>query len=438
MCTYKELKAAKLYSELKSQEASAYIRESTPGKIVLIDHISFSKSAILREPVQTLITEVLAECLKADFTYAIYDGEQSQEIVDVLERQGFEKRVFSKSAKAIYVVDMKWPVTVLKNMITNIKAPFNQNERVISTIDEAHKDLQRAFVKLYKGGLVLSISSDILHNKLVKMIVKENNVPEAPSKKRQLGPLMCVPFGEMLKGMAVPNTVTKSLHTEKVYTGTIGDFKVKEFPFYASLVNQIRTIKSFDRPVILLDDFMHNGHRLEGLAPVLKSENVNISKLIAGILSGRGKDLMEMQDQKVDSAYYIPNLRNWFVDTAMYPFVGGDSIEAAKVVSAGINPSINLILPYAVPKFLANLPPNLVFELSMTCLKNTRRILQVLEEEYQSMFERNLTLNRLSEVIKIPRIPERGHSMHYDLNVYASACAANDMDMLARLKNILT
>ena len=437
MCTYKELKASKLYSELKSQEASTYIRESTSGKIVLISHIHFSENTVVREPIQAVITEVLAECLKQDFTYAIYDGELRSEIVDVLERQGFEKRVFSKGAKALYVVDMKFPVVVLKNMITHIKAPFNQNERVISTIDEAHKELQRALVKLYQGGLVLSISSDILHNKLVKMIVEENNVPETPSRERKLGPLMCVPFGEMLKGMMVPNTVTKSLHTEKVYTGTIGDFKIKEFPFYASLVNQIRTIKSFNRPVILLDDFMHNGHRLEGLAPVLKSENVNVSKLIAGILSGRGKDLMEMQAQKVDCAYYIPNLRNWFVDTAMYPFVGGDSIEAAKVVSAGIIPSINLILPYAVPKFLAKLPPSLVFELSMTCLKNTRRILEVLEEEYQSIFERNLTLSRLSEAITIPRIPERGHSMFYDLNLQASACAANDMDMLARLKNIL-
>jgi len=437
-CTYKELKASKLYNKLKSQEASEYVRENTAGKIVLISHIEYFESEILREPIQTLITEVLAECIKQDFTYAIYDGEQNEEIVDVLERQGFEKRVFADGEKALYAVDMKFPVVILKNMITTIKAPFNQNERVIATIDEAHKELQRAFVRLYKGGLILSISSDILHNKLVKMIVEENDVPETPTKERQLGPLMCVPFGEMLKGMVVPNTVTKSLHTEKVYTGTISDFKIKEFPFYASLVNQIRTIKSFNRPVILLDDFMHNGHRLAGLAPVLKSENVKISKLIVGILSGRGKDIMEVQNKKVDSAYYIPNLRNWFVDTAMYPFVGGDSIEGSKVISAGITPSINLILPYAVPKFLAKLPPSLVYELSMTCIKNTRKILAVLEEEYQSIFERNLTLNRLSEVITIPRIPERGHSMFYDLNLQASVCAENDIEVLTRLKNILT
>ena len=163
-----------------------------------------------------------------------------------------------------------------------------------------------------------------------------------------------------------------------------------------------------------------------------------MKKIIVGVLSGRGKDLMEIQQREVDSAYYIPNLRNWFVDTSMYPFVGGDSIEAAQVVSAGIIPSINLILPYAAPGFLAKMPARPVFDLSMTCLKNTLRILKVLEEEYQTIFERNLTLNRLSEVISIPRIPERGHSMRYDLNLPASVCAANDIEMLLRLENILS
>ena len=30
---------------------------------------------------------------------------------------------------------------------------------------------------------------------------------------------MAVPFGKLLEGSAVPNTVTKSLHTEKYLTG---------------------------------------------------------------------------------------------------------------------------------------------------------------------------------------------------------------------------
>jgi len=435
-CTYKKLKSSELYGALKNQEASATIRELAAGKIVYINHLHSVKSIHVREPMQVLLTEVLAECLKRDFKYAIYEGELNDEIVDVLTRQGFEKLTFGGNSKVLYVVSMKSPIVILKNMGTNIKAPFAENERVISVIDDAHKELQRSLVKLYSGNLVLSLDSDILHNTLAKMIAKENQVSLEPSKDRKLGQLMCVPFGEMLKGMVVPNTVTKTLHTEKRFNVTIKGFEIKEFPFYSPLVNQLKTIKSFNRPILLLDDFMHKGHRLEGLEPIIKSEQITVKKVMVGVLSGRGKDIMDMKRIPVDSAYYVPNMRLWFVDTSMYPFFGGDSVETAKVVRAGIIPSINLILPYVAPRFLSSLPPKILFELSMTCLKNTEKIMKVLEEEYQTLFERNLTLNRLSEVISIPRIPERGIGLHYDLNLPTSTCVGNDIEMLSRLENM--
>ena len=437
MCVYKELKSADIYGELKDQGSATYIREHASGKIVIISYIYFSTETGIREPVQTLLTEVLAECLKSEFTYAVYDGELSDEIVGALERQGFERLDFSGNMGRLYAVDMKFPMVLLKNMETNIKAPFNENGRVIAVIDEAHKKMQAALSKLYPGGLVLSISSDVLHNKLVSMIVRENGVPPEQYGERRFGPLMCVPFGEMLKGKTVPNTVTKALHTEKVFNGSVNGFKIKEFPYYSPIINQVRTIKSFNRPIILLDDFLHKGYRIRELDPVLKRERINVEKIVVGILSGRGKDLMEIQHREVESAYYIPNLRNWFVETGMYPFIGGDSIETSNVLTAGIIPSVNLILPYVAPRFLLEGPKRAVFELSMTCLQNTRDILEVLEEEYQAMFERNLTLNRLSEVISTPRMPERGYCVRYDMNLPPSVYVSNDIELLIRLENIL-
>ena len=38
----------------------------------------------------------------------------------------------------------------------------------------------------------------------------------------------------------------------------------------------------------------------------------------------------------------------------------------------------------------------------MTALENAKDIMTILEEEYQKEYERNLTLNRLSEVIIHP------------------------------------
>ena len=41
----------------------------------------------------------------------------------------------------------------------------------------------------------------------------------------------------------------------------------------------MRTIKSFDRPVILVDDLMHPGVRIKALDPVLRQERVDICLL---------------------------------------------------------------------------------------------------------------------------------------------------------------
>ena len=41
--------------------------------------------------------------------------------------------------------------------------------------------------------------------------------------------------------------------------------------------------------MILVDDLMHNGYRMEYLTPLLRQEQVEIDRLIVGIMSGRGQ-----------------------------------------------------------------------------------------------------------------------------------------------------
>ena len=85
---------------------------------------------------------------------------------------------------------------------------------------------------------------------------------------------------QILRGMVVPNTVTKTLHTEKMFTPTLDDFTIEEYPMYATIPNQIRTIKSFGRPVILVDDLLHKGYRIQALDPIFKENDVVIRKMI--------------------------------------------------------------------------------------------------------------------------------------------------------------
>lgn len=104
-----------------------------------------------------------------------------------------------------------------------------------------------------------------------------------PAGVRRLGPYMCVPYGKILADEVVPNTVTKTLHADKVYAANMENFSILEAPGYSSLSGQIRTIKSFRRPVILVDDLLHWGHRIHALDHIFKEEQVEIRSIVVGL-----------------------------------------------------------------------------------------------------------------------------------------------------------
>lgn len=114
-------------------------------------------------------------------------------------------------------VDMHMPTTLTKNLSMVIKAPFNTNPQILRTLESAHRRLQAVLTQLRPGHLVLSFDSNIMHRRLVEKITKENGVPSHVVIPRTLGEKMCVPFGKMLRGSVVPNTVTKTVHTERVF-----------------------------------------------------------------------------------------------------------------------------------------------------------------------------------------------------------------------------
>lgn len=287
--------------------------------------------------------------------------------------------------------------------------------------------------RFYPGQLVLSMSASVIYHRLVERITALNGVPRDPVTPRRLGGAMCVPFGKILRGKVIPNTVTKTLHTDKVYDPELKEKSIEAFPYYSPLRSQIKAIKSFDRPVILVDDLLHHGGRFEALEPMLREEGVEIKKLVLGMISGYGRDTMATKGVPVDSIYYIPNLRNWFVESTLYPFIGGDTVRRDTVKVAGLTPSINMILPYAAPPVQGS-TPEAAFEFSACCIRNARNILLVLESEYRALFARNLTLSRLSEAVILPLCPDKGECVSYDPNLAASVYLENDLEMLYRTR----
>jgi hypothetical protein len=164
----------------------------------------------------------------------------------------------------------------------------------------------------------------------------------------------------------------------------------------------------------------------------LKKGDVKIQKIIVGILSGTGKDLMDLQNRKVESVYFIPRLKVWFNENSLYPFIGGDALWRGVVPERDLLPSVNSILPYTYPSFIRNTDRSIIFNLSKVCIENTMDIFKVLENEYHRLNERYLNLSTMGQVFTIPRCPDKGKDMLYDLSLSPSHYLKNDLEALLR------
>jgi len=437
---YRGLATSQLYGEFKNTAVVDYIREHTSGKIILLQGVfTFGKSDV-GDCGQLLLTEAVANALSRDYTYCVYSPRLHSvdaRTEELLERQGFTALGEAPRERPVFAVDMKRPVVLFKNIATSLKAPFNEAPQVVKAIDLAHRRLQKVMTQLYPGNLVLSFNSSVMHSRLVELITKANGVPSEPLPVRRLGESMCVPFGKILRGVAIPNTVTKTLHTEKVMAPDLKSFVITKYPNYSPLANQVRTLRSFNRKAILVDDLLHKGHRMRELDPLFKAEGLPIDRIVVGLLSGRGKDLMDIQNRKVESVYYLPNLKAWFVESSIYPFIGGDTVDRPVKMRASLLNSANLILPYAIPSFVGDAPKAAIYNLSRTCLENARDLLEALEREYQERFERKLTLNRLSEVVISPCCTDWGDCLVYDYHLSPSSYVKDDLERLVRLEGLL-
>ena len=429
---YRYLTTSDLFSVMGDTELANRLRLRAAGKLVLITGLEADSSERNKDYAQLLLAELLARSLEQEYVYAVCRPEGSaltEREQKLLERMGFVRK---EEVVHLWETDMHAPVVLIQNLETTIQEPLCYNKRVLSAVRHAHKTVQRAVAGLYPGTLILPLSADIIHHRLLEKITACNNVPSTPTTPRVLGENMCVPFGKLLRGKIVPNTVTKTIHTDKVFSPDLTQSTMEAFTNYASIPCQIRTIKSFNRPVILVDDLMHPGFRLKILNPILKQEDVPVRMVMVGVLSGYGRDLMKEWDRPVDCVYYIPTLRQWFVEATLFPFVGGNTVRRQTPPVPGLLPGINHILPYAAPTYMAECGRTAVVEMSRACLESALEVIRVLEQEYRILYGRNLTLSRLPEAVILPLCPDKGTCMHYDPNLSASVYLENDLEQLLR------
>ncbi len=431
--SYACLDSARLFARLGDPALSGLVRQNAGGRTLLISGLFVPRGERQSDLCQLLITEVLTLALSREFTYALYlplEGAVSGYGRQLLTLQGFVPAGDSTEALA---VDMRCPIVLSRNVDTAVKAPFSSSPRVLAAIAAAHRRLQAALTKLQPGSLVLSLSAGVIYHRLLQRITGRNGVPAEPTTPRVLGPDICVPYGKILRGVAVPNTVTKTLRTDKVYEPDLSTYSIEAYPDYSPLPDQVRTIHAFARPVILVDDMLHDGKRIRRLAPLLAGTNTPVDQVLVGYLTGMGRDLMEQLGYDVDAIYYLPNLRLRFVESTLYPFIGGDTVRRSEALPGGLQPAVNRILPYAAPEY-TGMDDETAWELSLCCLENARDILLALETEFRSLYARNLTLSRLGEAVILPLCPDKGGCMTYDLSRAASTYLEGDIELLKRMR----
>ena len=427
------LDSAHLFARLGDPALAGLVRQNAGGRTLLISGLFVPRGERQSDLCQLLITEVLTLALSREFTYALYvplEGAASGYGRQLLLLQGFLPTSEDGDALA---VDMRCPIVLSRNVDTAVKAPFSSSPRVLSAIANAHRRLQAALTKLQPGSLVLSLSAGVIYHRLLQRITGRNGVPAEPTNPRVLGPDICVPYGKILRGVAVPNTVTKTLRTDKVYEPDLSSYSIEAYPDYSPLADQVRTIHAFDRPVILVDDMLHDGKRIRRLAPLFAQTGTPVDQVLVGYLTGMGRDLMEQLGYSVDAIYYLPNLRLRFVESTLYPFIGGDTVRRDQPLPGGLQPSVNRILPYAAPEY-TGMDDKTAWELSLCCLENARDILLALETEFRALYARNLTLSRLGEAVILPLCPDKGGCMTYDLSRAASTYLEGDIEILKRMR----
>ncbi len=435
--TYRFLAPDQLYGVLKDVERADMIRRHSSGKILLINGFRIPEDSTLSDAVQLLLTEAVIRSYEFFCEAAVFcpeDGNVPREITGVLFRQGFLRVNPVTEPVPVLVTDTHAPLLLLENMETVLKEPFSQNPAVLKAIRKGHENLKNRMARLFPGQVLLPVSAGVLFHRLTDRITELNGVPREPAEPRKLGPLMCVPYGKIIRGRVIPNTVTKTLYTDRVYEPDLQSNCVEAFPEYPSLETQVRIIHSFRRPVILVDDVLNrNGLRIGTLEPLLRKQGVEVEKVLLGILTGYGKDSLERAGFDSDCVYFIPNMRYWFLESSLYPFIGGDAVRRKEVKVAGLAPSINLIHPYTQPP-LEEADPEALYAFSECCMENARDILKTLEQEYRLRYSRNLTLSRLAEAVNLPVCPDRGAYLTYDPNLPASGYVEGDLELLRRLR----
>lgn len=381
----------------------------------------------------TLQTELMVDAMNQGYDYILFSaasGMIASDVLEALRSMGF----IEIPSLRLLLVSLKAPIVLMLDAQTMLKEDYRQVEILRSTIREMRLKLLQTLVKCYPRQVILPFDRGMLYDRLIHL------VSEANSRKLDngYGPFLVVPYGDLFKRWTLPNSITKALHTERVYDGSLSYFTVEASPFHLPLAEQIKLLKSYHQPLILIDDLLDKGLRLQAIEHDLQQVGIEIESIVVGIMSGLGKRRLEQKGYKVIGGYEVSNLQGWYTESMLYPFVGGDAHGEVQKVSHGVLEVVNRILPYFTAPEAKGMPAEAYLNLSLQCLKNASQLMGVLENHYHERHHRPLTIQRLSEVFITPRMPHYGDAFEMKEEAVPSTQLQNDIIRVEQLLRLIS
>lgn len=421
-----EIEPRALRTEFNSSDLAACVRKNAVGKTAVIKMFYAGRSRSNASLHELVLTELLAALAAEDYTYAVYhpldEAGFSTSALDALAQLGFVN--IAREDAPLYAVNMKEPIVLLRDAEAVIKAPFHKNPRVTKVLSDAHRRLVQTLLELYPGQLLLSPHAGILSGKIADRILAAKENGTIPDNA------MIVPYGKIPDDVTLPETLTKALYAEKYYHNDLSGFTVREAIGAAPLRDQVRTLHSFGRPIVPTDDLLHLGGRLKAIAPLLREEEVATAEVVVGLLTGAAQDKAAEQSLSTTGAYFLPAVNFCLSERDSYPFLGGDRILGEDDAHGA--QAIQHILPYTAGGD-DTMSREGFSRYSLVCLENTVDILHVLEQEFEIVFEKKLTLRRLGAVLTKPCRPMLGAGLTYDEERAPSTYAESALRLARRL-----
>lgn len=398
----------------------------------MIECLHNSNANWMDEYTFTLQTELMVDAMNQGYDYILFSAASGMIASDVLEALRSMGFVEIPSLRLL-LVSLKAPIVLMLDAQTMLKEDYRQIEILRTTIKEMRLKLLQSLVKSYPRQVILPFDRGMLYDRLIHLVSEANDEKQANG----YGPFLVVPYGDLFKRWTLPNSITKALHTERVYDNTLSYFTVEASPYHLPLTEQIKLLKSYNQPLILVDDLLDKGLRLQAIEHDLHQVGIQIESIVVGIMSGLGKRRLEQKGYKVIGGYEVSNLQGWYTESMLYPFVGGDAHGEKQKVSHGVLEVVNRILPYFTAPEAKGMAIEAYLNLSLQCLKNATQLMRALETHYYERHHRPLTVERLSEVFITPRMPHYGEGVEMKQDALPSFQLQNDMIRVEQLLRLV-